>query len=395
MNKEQLFEALSDVGDDLLVMAERKHFASPWRKWGQTAAVLAVVVCLTALALPYFPAGCGAAPKSAETAVMTEECAAEDVEYEECVVEECEEEAPTESIADKTETQETAEGGIPETTQSSDGLEQDLKEEPAQAKTKIICRGTYFYLDPASEDMGVPPLGEELGVVTGSEDLSLRGCRVYTAPYSTWFTNFAVNGESVTQDIYVQTPSGYRTGSTANEKIVSRYSFEDVRQAVMKQNYDWLAETFVLPIERLGGVDFTAPSELSAEELDTMFWASTNMNTGISVANYWYDGNGYYVVPVADIRWRLDRFLTEYDYTPEELEHYSPQREAMIYPQSTVHDDRVEITVHTAVVAQEENVLYMLISLPEQKGLTKEYFIRFDDDSWRYQTIHALALDGT
>ena len=88
MKKEQLFEALSEVGDDLITMAEQKRFASPWRKWAPTAAVLAVALCIGALAMPHFHGG------EQETAAITAE------ETEECVVEEAAicEEAPCECI---------------------------------------------------------------------------------------------------------------------------------------------------------------------------------------------------------------------------------------------------------------------------------------------------------
>ena len=59
MKQEKLFTALADVGDDLLDMAQNKRFVNPWKRWGKIAACLAVVICLTALALPYFPMGCG------------------------------------------------------------------------------------------------------------------------------------------------------------------------------------------------------------------------------------------------------------------------------------------------------------------------------------------------
>ena len=393
MNKEMLFEALSEVGDDLIVMAEHKRFTSPWRKWGQTAAVLAVVVCLGVLALPYFPMGCGSSVETAESTAQVTESLTADLEYameenEEVCEEECIEEAAIEesdTIADArqdagAEPQEAEEGG------------QILRAEPL---TKIICRGTYFYLMPEDFVTGVPPLGEELGTVESYEDLSLAGCTVYTVPYSAWFGNHAVNGQPVTQQIYLRTISGYRYGFTYNEKIVSRYTMDDVRTAVNKENYDWLADTFVQPLEIAGGVQFTDVTELSSEELNTIFLASTAMNTGVVVFDQWIDEKeGTYVVPISDVRWRLSRFLDEgYVYEPEKTGFYDEVRDAMVCPTEMVVYNKLNITVHAAEIL-DENRLFLLISLPDQKGVTKEYIIRFDDDSWRYETINEIMPDG-
>lgn len=104
MNKEMLMQALSDVGDDLIAMAEEKTFQNPWRKWAQTAAVLAVAVCLGALVLPWFPMGCG----SAETEQAPQVTEAPMELYEEAV-EECEEACVTqESAAEGSGTEDTA-----------------------------------------------------------------------------------------------------------------------------------------------------------------------------------------------------------------------------------------------------------------------------------------------
>ena len=379
MNGERLFEALTAVGDDLIVMAENKRFVSPWRKWGQAAAVIAVVVCLGALAVSRLPTGLEGAKETAsptltmESAVEeTEECveyAAEETVAEETIAEEC-----YDAVTDKSE---------------AEGAAEDLRAEPM---TKIVCRGTFYYIQEDVKIEGVPPLGEELSPVTDSDDYSLVGCRVFTVPHATWYGNYAVNGEPVTDQIYVQTLSGYLYGTTYNEKVVSRYTIDDVRLAVNKGNYEWLAETFVQPIETAGGVDFMDSSELTFEELNTMFFASTVMNTGVVVADMWIDDKtGEYVVPISDVHWRLYRFLDGgYDYKPEETELYDEVRDALVCPVAKVKYDRVDITVHAAEVI-EENKLFLLISLPEQKGVTKEYIIRFDGGSWRYETIHEPA----
>lgn len=72
--QEKLLRALNDVGDDLVAMARERRFGvSPWRRWGALAASLALVVSLTALALPYFPMGCGSSSDSAAETQATAE----------------------------------------------------------------------------------------------------------------------------------------------------------------------------------------------------------------------------------------------------------------------------------------------------------------------------------
>lgn len=394
MNEEALFEALSDVGDDLLVMAENRRFVSPWRKWGQTAAVMAVVLCLSALTIPYFNASCGAADRAVHTksqmpmAQTTMECAVE-----EAAEETVEETAPT---ADATGEGQAAadiydgtdEEGVTETdavrieAEEPQETEQDMG--AVMQRTKIVCRGTYFYLLHDVEIKGVPPLGEKLGEITWSDDPSLVGRQVYTVPYSAWFDNFAVDGEGVSQQVYVQTPGGYYYGTTSNEKIASRYTMDDVRLAINKENHIWLTDTFALPIEQQGGVEFTDPKELSAAELETMFWASTCMNTGVTVADLWFDGENY-CVPMEDLRWRLDRVLDEgYVYDPVESSWYDLQLDALVYPYAKVKYDYRELTLLDAVIADDIH-LVMRIELPE--GIVREYTIRFDEDAWRYESI--------
>lgn len=404
MNKETLFQALSDVGDDLLDMAENKRFVNPWRKWGQMAAVLAVVVCLGALAAPYLSnageQGQKAAPSQSlytameETQMLTTDSAANapdelaDEEGFETVGQDSKEEAPAEETAPESiaEPEEEAEAE-PELSQNTAGEEQPISVKQ-QALTKIVCRGTWFYLKPLDEDMGVPPLGEELGTVMQADEPELEGCRVFTVPYSTWFSNYAVDGP-VTQDIYVQTPSGYRHGRTYNEKTHSRYTFADVQQAIEEENLQWLADTFVLPIECSGGVQFADPSELSSDELNIMFAASTVMNTGVVVADQWFNEEGVYVVPVSDVIWRLNRFLdVGFVYEPEQTAFYDEARQALICPQELISYEYLQITVRQAELL-EGNRLHLLISLPDDEAV-KEYIIRFDTTSWRYESVRLL-----
>ena len=66
--KESLLRALGDVGDDLVEMAGNYRASAGWKRWGAVAASLALVICLTAVALPYLPMGCSSADKSSPEA---------------------------------------------------------------------------------------------------------------------------------------------------------------------------------------------------------------------------------------------------------------------------------------------------------------------------------------
>ena len=384
MKKEDLFRAMSDVGDDLLVMAEEKKFTSTWRKWGQMAAMLVVVLGVTAVALPYLN-GFGT-KDTAQTASMTENAKLKT-------------DTPAVTYAAGSESQILADSY--DGTDTEDVHETEA-EEPAQAEeeakeigeirtlTKVVCCGTWFYIEPVSEEMGVPPLGEELGQITRSEEEpELVGCSVYTVPYSTWFTNHAVDDQPVTQCVYIRTPSGYRYGTTCNEKIVSRFTMEDVKKAVEEEDQRWLTDTFVQSIERMGGVEFTEAAELSTEELNAMLWASTGMNTGVTVEDYWRDEETQqYVIPMTDVHWRLHRFLDGYKYTPSETEYYDLQGNALVYPFNYITYEPVELEVRSAAIVDEDHLL-LVIHVPEQDAV-KEYLIRFDEDSWRYERIRTV-----
>ena len=51
--RENMLDAIGEVGSDLIVQAETKRFApGPLRRWGGLAAALVLVIGLTALALP-------------------------------------------------------------------------------------------------------------------------------------------------------------------------------------------------------------------------------------------------------------------------------------------------------------------------------------------------------
>ena len=145
MKQEKLFEALCNIGDDLILMAQSKRYINHWRRWGRTAACLALVLCLTVLALPYFPMGCGA----------KEEAPAE---------------TPAETPAER-----------PAETPAETPAEEPASE-PEEAPQEVV---TIWFADVSYEiqDAVEAPedLGELLGQVQASDGRDLTGCNVYTS----------------------------------------------------------------------------------------------------------------------------------------------------------------------------------------------------------------------
>lgn len=172
MREKMLFRALTEIGDDLLLMAQQKRFPNPWKRWGKLAASIALVLCLATFALPYLPMGCGSAgaPKTESvTTTTTESTEAESraEETEECVKEESAVEESAEMEEDKADGQEVVSVWF-----------MDRRYE--------LQKGPF----PQPEKMG-----EQLGEVKSSDGRDLTGCLI-----------FATDEEHA---VYVQTPEGY------------------------------------------------------------------------------------------------------------------------------------------------------------------------------------------
>lgn len=174
MKQEKIFEALSGVGDDLLQMAQDRRFPNAWRRWGRTAACLALVVCLTAIALPYFPIGCGSsteAPAMAEPPAATQEAAPmENAVKEESKAEEVKKEEPKEETRPENE------------------------EGKSEEVVSVWFRDVRYELQPGVVEK-LQDLGEPLGEVEASDGRDLTGCRIFAVPAS--------------EDLYVETPEGF------------------------------------------------------------------------------------------------------------------------------------------------------------------------------------------
>lgn len=244
---ERLFQAIGDVDEDLIANAEVRRFPNRWRQWLSTAAALVLVAGLSLMALTYFPQGCASLPPENAEAPM----------------EAAPEEAGTEIIEEETIT------------------------EPAKARNRLVFNDTYYYSseqEPIPLDTPPEDLGAELGGVTGSQDTSLIGCKVYEQIGSFGYDDPSWEHKMTEEflvywDIYVESREGYLWYRTYNEKTTARYSFENAadmagRDGVVN-SYD-LEVTFVNRIENLGEIEFRDFSELSTDELTILFLGTTN-----------------------------------------------------------------------------------------------------------------------
>lgn len=399
MKKEFLFRALGDVGDDLLHMAEHKKFPNQWKKWVSLAACLVLVVSLSVLVLPYFPMGCGASSESAapeaEAPAATENAAPEEEEAaaEEAPAEEApaaEEEAPAE--------EEAVEEGAPaeEVPDLESGTEEEAAETAdggqAQPVTQLtVCSTIYYLPDVLLEDAyvdGKPgSLGTYIGDVTDSDDERFIGCPVYAVAHTTWFSNHAVDGQAVPQNIYVEGPDGWVFGSTNNEKTVSRYTAADVQNAIDNGETQWIINTFVRPVQAQV-VDLLEGGKVAdSETLNGLFLASLQLNTGVALDWVWIQEDLSILVHPEDVERRLERFLDDFTYDPTETAAYDPQSGMLRFTQEDLLREANGLYLKRASV--EGNRVWLWVGLPESDDLYDEklYELRFDEDSWRYINI--------
>ena len=282
------------------------------------------------------------------------------------------EESPAEEVPDM-------EAGVADGVQDEHGVTQ-----------LTVCSTIYYLPDVLLEDAyidGKPgSLGEYIGDVTDSDDESLIGCAVYAVQHTTWFSNHAVDGQSVPQNIYVEGPDHWLYASTGNEKTVSRYTAADVQNAIDTGDTQWIIDTFVKPVEA-HVVDLLEGGKVAdSETLNGLFLASQQLNTGTMVDWVWWDNGGITVHP-EDVEQRLHRFLDEFTYDPTVTEAYEPVTGLLHFSEKQVYQQAGGLYLKRASV--EGDRVWLWVGLPETDDLYDEklYELRFDADSWRYLNI--------
>ena len=387
MKKELLFRALNDVGDDLLHMAENRRFANPWKKWASLAACLVLIVSLSVLALPYFPMGCGASVKTEEApAAMEESAAAPEAETQENT----KAEAPAEETPVKEEALEE-EAAVEEPTgdvpDQEAGTSDSVTADQGEADWFVVC-DTLYYVDAVLTGEEMPrDAGDYLGDVTDAAEEELLGCSVYADQYAAVFSNHAVNGQIVTQYVYVDSPNGWILGMTANEKTVSRYAATDVQNAIDTGDTQWIIDTFVKPVQAQGVDLLEGGAVADSETLNGLFLASLQLNTGTMMEWVWRQEDGSLLVHPADITRRLSRFLDTFDYDPTETDAYDPETGMLRFSEEEWTRQAYGLYLKRASV--EGDRVWLWVGLPESEDLYDEmmYELRFDEDSWRYINI--------
>ena len=392
MKKEDLLQAIGDVGDDLLHMAEHKKFPNYWRKWVPLAACMVLVISLSILVLPYFPMGCGSSMK--EEAAMDAAAPEAPAAAPESMQDAAMEESTTEDSADM-------DAPAAEAPAADEPAEMETAEEAGQpvrqdhGRIRIVYGSTYYYLSDANAVSSEKPadLGEQIGTVEESNYEELIGHPIYIPSWDvTWFDNHAVDGVTVPQCIYVEVDGWYYYGETYNEKTVARYTAADVQDAIDRGDDQWIIDTFVAPVEMYGPIYFIEGSHLEADELVKLFYATTYMNTGTQVRIWQMKDHGWNI-PFEDLEWRLSRFLYDFTFDPDQLgedQLYWYNGEAVgvsvldgeMQPQPTDG-------LYLKTAGLEDDQLYLRVGLPETDDLYDEvhYTIRFHEDSWRYESI--------
>lgn len=378
MKKEFLFRALGDVGDDLLHMAEHKKFSSPWKKWGALAACLALIVSLSALALPYFPMGCGSSnaneSASSDTAMpeMNEESSVVEAETPA-------EEAPAEvesPTGEEAAVEDSVEAGEPELDQ-------------AAGTTRVTVCSTVYYIKIGVTLDGQKPgnVGEYLADVTDSNDEALIGCPVYAVMYTTWYSNYAVDGQSVPQDIYIDGPDGWLYATTGNEKTVARHTAAEVQSAIASGDTRWVLDELVHPVQAQNVVLLDGGRVADSESLNRLFLASLQLNTGVALNWLWAQEDGSLLVPVADVEYRLGLFLDQFTYEPEETAAWEPGTGMLHFGNEALSRSAGNLTLDRASVSGDRVWLWV-----EEAGAETCYELHFDEECWRYVNIE--GTDG-
>lgn len=380
MKQDKIMDALTDIGDDLLLMAHTRRFVNHWRRWLRTAVCLALVICLTALALPYLPIGCGSSSSgnTTETAMPPE--AAQDAVVEEAPAEAEEIPETEDAVSEETAPEDTdpAEGEAPK--QNDNGT--------AQALCQLVVRSTIYYLDESVVLPGETPanLGEYIGDVTAADDAALVGCKANAVSYTAWYSSHSVDGQSVPAEIYVNGPDGWVYARTSNEKVLSRYTAEDVTAAKSSGDDLWLLSTFITPLESRNITLADAYTD-NSEVLNALFLASLSMNSGTDLSQLWMQEDGSILVCPADIERRLAKFLDDFTYAPAETAAWDAASGMLRFSAEDLYPEAPVLTLEQ--VSADGNLVSLQVRRSD--GSQRLYRLRFDSDSWRYLEVSAVG----
>ena len=332
-DKETLFHAIGDVGDDLIHMAETRTFhSSPWRRWASLAACLALVLCVSAIALPYFPKGCGAAQETAAPP------AAESVQN-------SKPESAAESTTSKKESAaEDYFADLPQESAVNAPAEETLPKEDSLTQATLVGKaidalGWLSYRDVVyygwgyyTEEAAMPQITQRMEDTTqasGVADWSRRMVYEKTA------------GEHGAPDeIYVETQNGLLHCTTWHQPADAFINYHDAQAMIENGTDEALLTTFAQTFEmNFSGQYYLSPKELRAEQLQQMYLLFLTLERQFGTRTYEADKDAWYmeeenafVIPMDDICRTLSCYLDGYDLDVSQLPNFDWEREALVLP---------------------------------------------------------------
>ena len=378
--QERLFRAIGDVGGDLVDLAEKQTFApSPWRKWGSLAACLAVLLCLGALAMPYFPMGCGSS-SSDGGANLSSGSAMQDAA------------AETEAAVD-----EAPAADEPETAESPAEAGKDYGTPGVQptAREQLIFRNTVYYLEAVYSDAeGEAVLGEYLGTVEDGDRPEWTGCPVYS------YHSYDKDQTEAPVDILVEVADGYLYCVTYQLQASAPFDLADTLYLLEHGGETIVAQQYAAVLEAADFI-FDDPSELSADQLAEFFLLTLQMEreAGIRTADLdkylWYDGrNQCYEVPAEDAARQLDRYLAGYARDFGEASAWDPEREALVFDNLTV--PVCEDPLNLFAWDYQSGVLSLTVERVREGDMVylHLYILEFTDDACLFRSITPYSIDN-
>ena len=335
--RENMLDAIGEVGSDLIVQAETRRFApGPLRRWGGLAAALVLVIGLTALALPWLQND-----ETSDALSATESDAAVSTDTT----------ADTDTAADA----DTAADEAPTDTASPD--------EAADAP------------DPALDTEGIPEHEEEDPVdsiqVQDSWALSLP---TYEAAQELWDSG---RGDQLLSSFV----STLELGWTGYNDMI--FNFEDPAQL---SSQDLLRFFLLILNQQKGNGWYIGPS------YETRWFeaqADLPADSPYAALGGWYD------IPVDELQATLSCWLQSYQFSPEELSDYVPEENAVRL--DTVYLQQKESFLQLEDAAFDDETQTMTLTVTRYSDSTRKtpivsrmYVLRFERGMVNYMSILAV-----
>lgn len=280
---ERLLRVMGDVGDDLVDTAEKKIFSRSVRQ-----KLLPVAACLVLVA--------GLGLLSGAYLFRSEPSTVPNYDSESIHAPVPEEEMPPQTV----------------------------EKNPVAAREQLVFRGTVYYVEALyTKQQAEELLGDVLGTVETADDPACVGAQVYLRRGAQVRKN--EQEQEVPLEIFVQVEDGYRYCLTYFASAGAPLEYEALCRLWYAGKLDTLTELLVIPLETAAA--FETAAALTGQQLEQMFLLTLNMERSAGKRSedldryLWHDGSRY-VIPEADIRRQLDKYLTGYIWQPQTLPDY-------------------------------------------------------------------------